>query len=460
MTEQVVDPVAPVAPVVNTEQRAAPAPEPRLTLAAPPSPVANPTEFRTAAKGLGLTGDDALDAMSRGITVDAWRTEVINQRAADADRTAPNANIAPNGGGARVGVEERQLRMAGIEDALVSQLTRAKPTENGQRFMECRNLVELAAEAIGERRVPSGFGRREDFLRRVFHTTSDFPLLLENSLNKALQARYAMAMPTYRKIARQRSYQDFRDHSTIRMGDFPTLQAVDPNGGEVKGGTFGESREKTAVSAYGVRVNLSRQLLVNDTLDGITQVLNDRGNAVARFEETTFYAMMISGSSSNGPTLLETARQVFNSTDVTLAGTPSTIDVANLSIARAAMRKKTSQDGAKLDLIGRVLLVGPDKETVAQQVVAPIIPALPTSPNPFSGSLEVVVTAHITGNAWYVFADPSVAPCFEWGLLDGYEAPRFRMEEVFGVQGTALTLEHDFGCGAIDFRGGFRNAGA
>jgi hypothetical protein len=59
-----------------------------------------------------------------------------------------------------------------------------------------------------------------------------------------------------------------------------------------------------------------------------------------------------------------------------------------------------------------------------------------------------------------MFASPDVAPCFEWGLLDGYEAPRFRIEEVFGTQGTSMTLEHDFGCGAIDFRGGYRNAGA
>lgn len=463
----VAPPAGQSAPETRTEPAAAPAApatEQRLNLTAPVATigVAAITEFRSAAASFRAIGIDAdpLDAMSRGITVDAWRAEIINARAAEADRTAPRQNIAPNGGAARVGAEERELRMAGIEDALVAQLTRAKPSDNGARFMESRSIVEFVADAMGERRIPSGFGRREDFLRRAFHTTSDFPLLLENALNKSLAARYAMAAPTYRKIARQRTYQDFRDHNSVRVGDFPTLQSVDPNGGELKNGTFSESKEKTAVSAYGVRVNLSRQLLVNDTLDGITQVLNDRGNAVARFEETTFYAMMISGSSSNGPTLLETSRQVFNTTDVTLAGTPSTIDVANLSIARAAMRKKTSMDGAKLDIMGNILLVGPDKETVAQQVVAPIMPALPTSPNPFSGKLEVVVTAHITGNPWYVFADPSVAPCFEWGLLDGYSAPRFRMEEIFGVQGTQLSLEHDFGCGAIDFRGGFRNAGA
>ena len=51
-----------------------------------------------------------------------------------------------------------------------------------------------------------------------------------------------------------------------------------------------------------------------------------------------------------------------------------------------------------------------------------------------------------------MFASPDELPCFEWGLLEGYTAPRFRMEDPFGVQGTKFSLEHDFGCGAIDMK--------
>lgn len=455
------DPAGGTAPAPETRAAPVGAPAPTPTPAAPAAIQAETVEqYRRAARGLGLTGDDAMGAMARGLSVEAWRAEVIDARAAEAERTAPVANAVPANAAGRALTDEGEVMARGMEEALFAQLSRTTPTDNGRRFMELRNLVDFAAERLGERRVPGGFGQREDLLRRAFHTTSDFPLLLENALNRSLGARYAMAQPTYRRIARQRSYQDFRDHSTVRVGDFPTLQPVSPNGGELKAGTFGESREKTAVSAYGVTVNLSRQLLVNDTLGGIIQVLNDRGAAVARFEEKTFYAMMISGSSSNGPTLLETSRQVFNTTDKSLAASPSTIDVTNLSLGRAALRKRTSLDGESLDINASVLLVGPDRETLAQSVVAPIQAQQVSNVNPFSGTLSVVTTAQITGNAWYMFADPAEAPCFEWGLLDGYTAPRFRMEEVFGRQGTQLSLEHDFGCGAIDFRGGYRNAGA
>jgi hypothetical protein len=345
-----------------------------------------------------------------------------------------------------------------MEEALVSGLSGAAPTELARSYHGMA-LIELAAERLGERRIPMAMGAREDLMRRAFHTTSDFPLLFENAMNRSLAARYAMQAPTYRMIARQRSYADFRDHSTVRVGDFPTLQAVDQEAGEIKAGTFKESRERTRVTPYGVRVNLSRQMIVNDTLSGLQQIINDRGTAVARFEDATFYAMMLVASGA-GPTLIETSRAVFNTTDGTLAAANAAITVASVSIGRAALMKRKSLDGADLELPAAVLLVGPDKQTEAQQLLAPIQAQQSGNINPFSGQMALAVTAKITGNAWYMFASPDVAPCFEWGLLDGYTAPRFRVEEIFGTQGTSMTLEHDFGCGAIDFRGGFRNSGA
>jgi len=48
---------------------------------------------------------------------------------------------------------------------------------------------------------------------------------------------------------------------------------------------------------------------------------------------------------------------------------------------------------------------------------------------------------------------------WRWGYLEGYEAPRVRMEEPFGVQGFAMSVEHDFGAGAIDSRFAYKNPG-
>lgn len=412
------------------------------------------TPFMAAGR---LTEADVQALIDDGTSAEAAGSRLMATMAA---REPVGSNIAP----APRGRDETETRRMAMEDSLVLRLS-GSPIEDQTRAAAARqymdhSLVEMAAGRLGHSRVPGNFAGREEVLRMAFLSTSDFPALFENALNRSLAARYAQATPTYRRIARQRTYVDFRAHTTVRVGDFPEMQPVSPEGGEVKAGKFSEAKETTSVTAYGIQVPISRQMLVNDSLGGIQQILNDRGAAVARFEEKTFYAMMLGGSNADGPTLVETSRQVFNTTDNTKSSSGGAIGVTTVSVGRAKMMAQTSSDGGKLGLYPTILLCGPDKLTEAEQLVATIQPTQASNVNVFSGRLDPVSTPWITGNAWYLFADPGAAACFEWGLLDGYSAPRFRMDEPFGVQGVAFSLEHDFGCGAIDFRAGYKNAGA
>lgn len=94
------------------------------------------------------------------------------------------------------------------------------------------------------------------------------------------------------------------------------------------------------------------------------------------------------------------------------------------------------------------------------QLLAPIQAAQASNVNPYVGKLTTVATPYITGNAWYLLADPSAVPSFMYGYLQGATGPRMRTDEPFGSQGMAYTVELDFGVAAIDFRGGYKNAGA
>lgn len=385
------------------------------------------------------------------VTVEAFRAQAFDALVA---RQAPSSHI-------RIERDETETRRLAMSEALAVRFGTPglQPGDAARSFMDY-GIVDMAAEVIGHRgRIGTSFAAREEVLRRAMHASTDFPVIMENALNRTLQGRYAAITPTYRRLARQRTYVDFRDHISVRVGDFPKLQPVNPEGGEIKGGTFSESKEKTAVKAYGVRVDFSRMLLVNDRIGAIAEVLSDQALATAMFEDETFYAMLLSGAGGNGPTLNETGRQVFNTTDGTLASAGAAISIASLSDGRAALRKRTSMDKRKLNVVAAILLVGPDKETEAQQIVAPIQAQQVGNFNPFSGTLEVITTAQLSGNAWHMLASPSTLPNFEWGLLEGYSAPRMRTDEPFGIQGMSVSLEHDFGCGAIDFRGGWKNPG-
>jgi hypothetical protein len=401
----------------------------------------------------GMTREFETDLNRRGLTVEEARAAVLQQlevRGAGRVATPVPAQILR---------DERDTMREGMEMALTAQIQRTEPATDQARSYMSMSMAEMAAALLGETRslrTPSD--RLQVFQRAATHSTGDFPAIFENALNRSLLARYRQAVPTYRNIAREVSFNDFRPHPMVRSGDFPELQPI-AEGGEIKFGTFGEGRESVAVQSHAVGVRISRQMLINDDLQGIAQVVSDQGLSVARYEDKLFYAMLLSGSGA-GPTLLSTTRGVFNTTDQSLAAAAAAITVASLSIARAALRKRTSIDGAPLELTPAVLLVGPDKETEAQQIVAPLQAAQTGNINPFAGTLRVVTSARITGNSWYLFADPTELPNFVYGFLNGASGPRMRTEEPFGTQGVSMTLEHDFGVGAIDFRGGFRNAGA
>jgi HK97 family phage prohead protease len=444
-------------------------PAPVETRAAAPSPAASAPDYaaeRTRSAGIhalgaqhALPADLVARGISEGMTLDQFRAAAFDQLAA---RHAPASHV-------RIERDETETRRLGMQDALARAFLPNAPAgdvpESTRPFMG-RSLVSLAAERLNERHVPENFAGRSDLIQRALHTTSDFPILLENALNRGLGASYDLAPQTYREIAVREDFNDFRPHDTVTVGDFPLLQPI-AEAGKIQFGSVGEKKETVSVIPYAIGLSISRQLMVNDSLGGIARVLATYGQSVALFEERTFYAMKALNSGA-GPTLLEGATAMFATARGNLAASGTVINVANIGAARAAMRAyrslpaKAGETGNELLFNApRILLVGPAQETNAEQFLTTITPATNATAVPASmRSLRPVVSQMIVGNAWELYTEPSVRSNFRWGLLNGYTAPRIRIEDPFGTQGTMLSVEHDFGCGGIDWRAAYRNPGA
>lgn len=407
-------------------------------------------EILALGRQAGMADDAITEALRTGSSVADFRVRAFEHLAArsSANPTAP----------ARVILDERETRRSAMTEALAYRMgvpvPQAGPSEAARGYMS-RGLIDIAAECVGYRGGLMLNARQVDEIyTRASHTTSDFPAIFEGSVNRTLEARYALAQPTYRRISRQRNFRDFRPHTSVKLGDFPMLKKVAEDG-EIKYGTFSEGKEQISVFSYAIALRITRQMLINDDLGAISELLGSYGSTVALFEETTFYASAFNGKLADG-------KDVFHADHKNLAGTAAAISVDSVALGRAAMSKQKSlDDNPLLENRARILLVGPDKITEAEKLVASITPATASNVNIFSGRLEPVETAQIAGNAWHMFADPaSGISNYRWGYLDGYEAPRVRFDEPFGQQGFAMSVEHDFGCGATDFRGGYKNAGA
>jgi hypothetical protein len=70
------------------------------------------------------------------------------------------------------------------------------------------------------------------------------------------------------------------------------------------------------------------------------------------------------------------------------------------------------------------------------------------------------VEPRLTGNAWWLFADPAALPVLEYAHLSSAQGPQISSREGWNVLGMEFRVVLDFGCGAVDHRGTYRNPGA
>src|ERR1019366_3895422 len=214
--------------------------------------------------------------------------------------------------------------------------------EQARQYMGM-GIVEIAAECIGHRGNIRNAGQALNILEqayapqtRAFQSTSDFPSIFQNVLNKSLLARYELAQPTYKEIAVERPFNDFRPHPQIRAGDFPAPQPVQETG-ELRYGSSTDSGETVSVLPYGIIFSISRQMLVNDDLSAIDQLLGSAGEIEMVWENETFFKMFLSNSLA-GPTLLTDSTAVFATGHGNLAGTGAAPSISTIGAARQALR--------------------------------------------------------------------------------------------------------------------------
>ena len=439
---------------VSTEP--APAPAPATQPLNPPAAMERAAinmEIRSIASVAGLDQgwiDSQIDANA---TTDAARVAAF---AAMQARSAPLQTFHPTVATVTQDHNDPAAIRSAMGDALAHRLApgRVKLEGHSRAYAGFRMLDMIGdlAQARGER---LNLRDQNALMERAVgaHSTSDFPLLLADAANKALLANYAAAEPTYRRIAAQRSFTDFRDHSFLRIGDFPTFKETN-EGGELKYGTLSENREKVRAKELNAGIAIGRRALINDDLSALADFSSMIAIRAASDENARVYGLLAANAA------LSDGKALFHADHGNKATTGAALSVASVGLAVASLRKQKSLDGVPLNLAPRFLVVGPDTELAARQVLAAITAAKAGDVNPWAGTMELVVDANIAGASWYVMADPAAAPSLVYGYVSGAEGPQIRTEIDFDTRAVKVAAGLDFGCGVIDFRGLYKNEGA
>ncbi len=342
-------------------------------------------------------------------------------------------------------------------DALTARMSGGAPTDAARPFMNF-TLADYARDALTRSGAAAVGFSREELLTRAMHSTSDFPELLTGAGNRVLAGAYQAAQSPLKAIARQRTAADFRPMSTLKTGDFAKLNEVTESG-EITSMTTGEAVASYSLKTFGGTFSLTRKALINDDLGVMGDWSAAMGRAAAETEADQLFSLLTQASGV-GPTM-EDGKALFHADHGNLAASGAAPSVATLNAARLAMRTQRGLDGVSpINVAPKFLLVAPDLETTAEQLLAALAAATVAEQNPFAGRLTLLVEPRLTPGDWYVFADPASVPCLEYAYLSSAQGPQMSSRDGWETLGREFRIVLDFGCGATDWRGAYRNPGA
>jgi hypothetical protein len=347
------------------------------------------------------------------------------------------------------------IRAAG--EALYVRVTPAHQPSGPARQYIGLTIPSFAAECLrrsGEN--ITGLGPAE-LVTRALHTTSDFPLILADTVGRTLRDSYRAAPSGIRALGRQTTAQDFRTkHRLMFDSTGVTLERVNQHG-EFRSGTMAEGEETYKIDTFGRIFGITRQALVNDDVGAFTDLSRRLGQAASAFEAQFLVDLLVS-QSGTGPNMKD-GNPLFHSTHGNVATAGAAPDETTLSAARLAMRKQTGIGGGLIDVTPWALVVPSDLETASEKLLSTIQATTTDDVNVFSQLRLVVEPRFADTKRWYVWANPASVDSLEYAYLAGNAGPQVESQAGFRIDGVEIRVRLDYGAGFVDFRGAYTNAG-
>jgi hypothetical protein len=355
------------------------------------------------------------------------------------------------------------------------------PREEGAEKLKVARLTGLKEAYIsmtGDRDLIGGFFKDQVQFQ---HTTSSFPALVANALNKALIREWALlgkaGYDWWTKIVR---VEHFETLNTIKWNLFGTIASVPTveEGAEYTELQLGDNVETSSFVKKGGYIGLTLEAIDRDDGRKLRQVPRELAFASLR-EISALVAAIFTDNSNVGPTLAD-GGALFNNTAVTgatghanllttaLGNTFAAWDAASAAMYNQPMLVKNATGyygtGKKMAIEPKYCLVPRALKAAAEALFIPrwagtIDAAIAASGGPtYGGYIEPVVVPEWTdATDWAAVADPAVMPGIMIGerfgltpqiFVDGSESD----PAMFANDEQRLKVRHIIAVGVADFR--------
>ncbi|WP_413734341.1 ClpP-like prohead protease/major capsid protein fusion protein [Sodalis sp. RH21] len=338
---------------------------------------------------------------------------------------------------ARAGFEERQKENV-FNGMTLREYARMSLTERGISVADY-NVVQMVGLAFS-------------------HSTSDFGNILLDVAHKAILQGWEEAEETFSIWTKKGQLSDFKTAHRVGLGGFPSLRKV-REGAEYKYVTTSDHGEPIALATYGEIFSITRQAIINDDLNLLTDVPMKMGRAAKATIGDLVYAVLTDNPQLSDGKNLFSADHKNTSTGA--------ISVNSLDNARLLMRKqKAPGTNRALNIRPAFMLVPVALETQANQTIksasvkgadvnAGIV-------NPIQNFAQVVAEARLddqSATAWYLAAAAG-SDTIEVAYLNGVDEPYIDQQEGFTTDGIATKVRIDAGVAPLDYRGLVKSTGA
>ena len=349
-------------------------------------------------------------------------------------------------------------RAAAMGEALYMRVAPShKPSAAAAQFVGL-SIPDLARDCLTRvGLVPIG-GSSVSLITRALASTSDFPLVLADVVNRTLRQSYDAATSAVKKLGREQTAPDFRKKHRIMLDSSGmTLEKVTETGEFRRTDKMKDAEETYALDSYGTIFGISRKALVNDDLGAFTDMTRRLGQAAAHFE-AQFLVNLLTQNAGLGPKMSDGAN-LFDVSHGNVAGTGAAMSSDTLSAARLAMRHQTGQTGGLIVVEPLWVLIPAELETSTEKLLTAIRPVVIDNVNIWS-KLQIACEPRLTDPArWYLTADPAQIDGLEFSYLAGQPGPQVESRVGFEVDGVEVKVRLDFGAGFVDWRGWYTNKG-
>lgn len=288
-----------------------------------------------------------------------------------------------------------------------------------------KEVVDLLGNANN---LPS---HKQEYLLKEAITTSDFPYLFGDVLDRQVLASYKAVEPVWKAFTKLSTVKDFRTAYRFAITGGDQYLAEVPEKGEYLASERTEAKYELAVKKYGRQFDISWETLINDDLGALKDTPERFARAAVRTEHR-----IVTNAYARNAVLYVAARNVG-------AGA---LTIANLETGVEAMMAFQDANNEPIMNRPKYLVVPPGLEMTARQILTSTVKqwtesagggatAYPTANVISQMGLQLIVDPYLAiyGGAdlatqWYLFADPKDIAALEAAHLSGHERPEICMK--------------------------------